>query len=74
MSVWPASRALLKVSWCPSFDQAGNWSSAGVAAEVARVGAGLFATLTTVLKFVYLLSRGIAKASRVVAVPAKTGE
>jgi len=30
-----------------------------------QVGAGLFATLTTVLTFGYLLSRGIAKASRV---------
>jgi hypothetical protein len=29
------------------------------------VNAGLFATLTTVLTFGYLLSRGIAKASRV---------
>jgi hypothetical protein len=29
------------------------------------VGAGLFATLTVVLTFGYLLSRGIAKASRV---------
>jgi hypothetical protein len=30
-----------------------------------QVDAGLFATLTTVLTFGYLLSRGIAKASRV---------
>jgi hypothetical protein len=30
-----------------------------------QVGAGLFATLTTALTFGYLLSRGIAKASRV---------
>jgi hypothetical protein len=29
------------------------------------VNAGLFATLTTVLTFGYLISRGIAKASRV---------
>jgi hypothetical protein len=30
-----------------------------------QVGAGLFSILTTVLTFGYLLSRGIAKASRV---------
>jgi hypothetical protein len=30
-----------------------------------QVGAGLFVTLTTVLTVGYLLSRGIAKASRV---------
>ena len=30
-----------------------------------QVGSGLFATLTVVLTFGYLLSRGIAKASRV---------
>jgi hypothetical protein len=36
-----------------------NWAASD------QVGAGLFATLTTVLTFGYLLSRGIAKASRV---------
>jgi hypothetical protein len=34
-------------------------------AATKDVGAGLFAVLTTVLTFGYLLSRGIAKASRV---------
>jgi hypothetical protein len=34
-------------------------------ASTDAVDAGLFATLTTILTFGYLLSRGIAKASRV---------
>ena len=43
---------------------------AGVSAKTVRnlrgdPDAGLFATLTTVLSFGYLISRGIAKASRV---------
>jgi hypothetical protein len=57
---------LLSLSAFRAKDQAQVWVVLAIIwAASDAVNAGLFATLTTVLTFGYLISRGIAKASRV---------